>query len=86
MSDLKRSNAYHETLIEVNFVAFGQERHRVEYYKDCTIEQACNLIWKICPTAVILYAWQYGITDALQLKGFKKKLTDEELENFYKKM
>lgn len=81
-----KAEQFRRTLVEINFVAFGQDRHRTEFYYDCTIEQASEAVWKICPTAVILYAWQYGLHEPVQLQISKKKLSDDELAKFQKNL
>jgi hypothetical protein len=78
------SELFRKTLVEINFVAFGQDRHRTEFLYDVTIEQASEYVWKICPTAVILYAWEYCLEAPKRLPINKKKLTDEELAKFNK--
>lgn len=79
------TNKYRETLIVIDFVAFDG-RQSTECFFDMTYEQAVNQIWdKICPTAVILYAWKYGIKDKEQIGIKKSKLTDQEQSNRYKK-
>lgn len=76
---------YRKSLIVVDFVAYGGKQ-QTEFFFDSTYEQASNFIWdKICPTAVVLFAWEYRIDEAIQLKLKKKKLSDEELEKRYKK-
>jgi len=79
-----KAELFRSTLVEINFVAFGQSRHRTEFLYDVTIEQASDYVWKICPTAVILYAWEYKLEAPKQLVIPKKKLTDDELAKFNK--
>ncbi len=76
---------FRENILVVDFVAYGKQDTKLFF--DTEIEQASKLIWRtICPTAVILYAWQYKIETATQCKVEKRKLTDDELENQYKKL
>lgn len=79
-----QAEKFREKLLVVTFLAFGQTTERNEFFFDCTIEQGCNLVWKICPTAIILYAWEYGLTEPIQHSIMKKKLSDEELSKFNK--
>ena len=76
---------FREKLLVIDFVAYGKQD--TKFFFDTEIEPASKLIWRtICPTAVILYAWQYGLEEPIQCKIEKKKLTDEELETQYKKL
>lgn len=78
-----KSERYRETLIVIDFVAY--DKQKTEFMFDCTYEQAVNHIWKnVCATAVILFAWQYGLHEPVQIKIGKKKLTDEELNKAYR--
>ena len=74
---------FREKLLVVDFVAF--DKQRTEFFFDATFEQACEYIWsKLCPTAHILFAWQYGVVEPVQIKIKKAKLTDDELNKKYK--
>ena len=59
-----------------------------EYFEDTTIEQATNFIWRtICHTAEIKSITEFVVSDAPPKKhyGFKKKLSDEELQKLLKR-
>jgi hypothetical protein len=73
-------------LIEINFLAFGSLRPNVELYKGLTFDEACQEVWKICPTARILFAWEYDIGPAKNIKVERDRLDDEELSKFYKQL
>lgn len=78
------TNKYRETLIVIDCIIY--DKQETQFFFDITYEQAVNYVWdKICPTAIILFAWQYGIHDAVAINIKKKKLSDEELSNKYKK-
>ena len=74
-----------EKIIKIEFNAFDKKCK--EYFEDVTIEQASEFIWRtICHTAEIKNVTEFVInTEALPKKifGFKKKLTDEELQKMY---
>lgn len=75
---------YRETLIVIDCVIF--DKQDTQFFFDTTYEQAVNFIWdKICPTATILYAWEYGLIEPKQISIPKRKLTDAELSKRYKK-
>lgn len=83
MSNPTKAEFYRKTLIVVDYVAFGKQH--TSFFFDANLEQASNSIWRdICPTAVILFAWHYGIENPVQLKVSKKKLSDDELAKAYK--
>lgn len=78
-----KAEAYRETLIVIDYVAFGKQH--TSFFFDSTLEQVQTFIWdKICPTAVMLFAWKYGLVEPVQLSISKKKLTDDELAKKYK--
>lgn len=79
----KKAEEYRKQLMVVDFVAFGKQD--TKYFFDTTVEQASKYIWKnICPTAVILFAWDYGVSDPKQKNIEKRKLNDTELQKMYK--
>lgn len=75
-----------ESILKVEFRAF--DKNCKEYFEDCEVEQALNYIWKhICHTAEIKSITEYYLSDRDFPRthyGFKKKLTDEELQKLYK--
>lgn len=81
------SNVIIEKILKVEFKAF--DKPAKEYFEDVELEQALNYIWKnICHTAEIKSAVTYYISGEdfpKQHYGFKKKLTDEELQKLLKK-
>jgi hypothetical protein len=80
-----KAEQFREKLLVIDFVAFGKQD--TKFFFDTEVEQASKLIWRtICPTAVILYAWEYCLGESKQCSIDKKKLTDDELEKVYKKL
>lgn len=78
------TNKYRETLIVIDFEAYGKDK--TEFFFDVTYDQAINYIWdKMCYTAVIKDAWQYGVVDPIKIKITKSKLSDDELNKKIKK-
>lgn len=74
-----------QSILKVEFKAYDKQSK--EYFEDTTVEQACNLIWRtICHTAEIKSITEFVVSDAPPKKhyGFKKKLTDEELQKILK--
>jgi hypothetical protein len=74
------------SILKVEFRAY--EKNCKEYFEDATVEQALNYIWKhICHTAEMKSVVEY-YTDPENYPrvhyGFKKKLTDEELQKLLK--
>ncbi len=69
---------FREQLLVIDFVAYGKQAQH--FFFDTTYEQATKFIWKeICPTAHILFAFQYGLHEPVRMKIKKSKLTDAEL-------
>ena len=76
------ANGFRERITVVTFVAMQKQSE--QFFFDATIEQASDLIWKQFPTAVIIYADEYILTGHKSVSVSKKKLTDNELQKFYK--
>lgn len=78
------TNKYRETLIVIDCIIF--DKQDTKFFFDTTYEQAVNYIWdKVCYTAVIKDAWQYGVIEPVKIKITKSKLTDDELNKKIKK-
>ncbi len=78
------TNKYRETLIVIDCIIF--DKQDTKFFFDTTYEQAVNHIWNnICPTAIIMFAWQYSIHESVAINIKKKKLSDDELNAKYKK-
>lgn len=77
-----RANGFRERITVVTFIAMQKQSE--QYFFDATIEQATELIWKQFPTAVIIYADEYVLAGHKNISISKKKLTDQELQKFYK--
>jgi hypothetical protein len=78
------TDKYRETLIVIDCVIF--DKQQTKFFFDTTYEEAVNYIWdSVCPTALILYAWQYSVHNPIAINIKKKKLTDQELSDKYKK-
>lgn len=68
----------------VEFMAYDKKQDK--HFFDATPEQCSNYIWKnICHTAVILSITEYPPVEPVCVYGFKKKLSDEELQKMYKR-
>lgn len=78
-------DAYRETLTEVVFIAFDKQQS--SFFYDSTPEQCTNYIWdNVAPTAVIIWINFYKLGEYQPVRGFKKKLTDNELARKYKNL
>jgi len=77
-----KANGFRERIIVVTFIAMQKQSE--QFFFDATIEQASELIWKQFPTAIIIYADEYVLSDHKNKSIAKKKLTDSELQKFYK--